>query len=157
VQTARIEGGGGRLRGGKGVVAQKVLTKKTPKATERQRNMKAYLDDNRGRNKSDIRYAANVLRTRLSKKEREALGVNTLGGYIDKMAKVGHQRSKYGLSKNQADGIIGKVQRASLGNIRGIRVRQDSAGRWQLDVDSLTRKQSVIAEKAGSRKPRRRR
>jgi hypothetical protein len=140
--------GSGRSAGGKVV-----------KANQAQRNRKLWMDQNRGEMRIELRRDANAFRTRLPKAMREGLGVNTVGGALERM--VGRSRylgaSRQGMSRAEEDKFIRVLDasgRGGRGGFSGVRIRVDNAGRRNIEATPMAQRQMSFAEKAGSRRRR---
>ena len=168
VQTARIKGSGGKLRkpvgsgkavpkgapaqAGKSQGSSPRPSNKSPKGGNRWLSNEQVMQANEARGK-EVRYTAAVMRSRLPKKEREASGVNTLGGYI---AKYTGKPLSFAAANSVGDQIE-KVTGIGRGQLKGVRKSIDNAKRTvTYSLTPVARKQAAIAEKVGSRKPRRR-
>jgi hypothetical protein len=160
-RIAGTVGKGGKVKGGarakavaaKGGRASLQPQNMGPKGKKRWLSNDQVVQANEARG-SDIRNTASVFRSKFSKKEVEATEAKTLGGYI---AKVAGKPLPFATANKVRDRIE-KVTGVGYGKLQGVRVSIDNARKTvTYNLTSVARKQASIAEKVGSRKPRRRR
>jgi hypothetical protein len=102
---------------------------------------------------SGVRETSAVLRSKLSKKQQQGLGVSTVGGYLAKYAGKRVNSEIYRGIRDAIEGVTGVGRQ-----LQGIRVTTDNASRTAtFNLSRIAARQAAIAEKVGSRKPRRRR
>lgn len=127
-----------------------------------QRAQMAFLrsrDGNDGTRLEAVRRDANAMRTRLPKAMRDGLGVNTVGGALERLQQRSdsYARSRTGLSRSEQDRFIRVLDasgRGGRGGFSGVRLRVDERGNRNLEMTPMARRQASLAETAGSRRRR---
>ena len=126
---------------------------KGPKGKKRWLSNDQVIQANEARG-SDVRNTAEVMRSKLPKKTATALGTSTLGGYI---ARISGKPLSFDAANKVSDQIE-KITGVGRGQLQGVRKSVDNARKTvTYSLSPVARKQAAIAEKVGSRKPRRRR
>ncbi len=140
-------------RGVKAAPAKPQPQNKGPKGKKRWLSNDQVIQANEARG-SGVRNTAEVMRSRLPKKTATALGTNTLGGYI---ARISGKPLSFDAANKVSDQIE-RVTGVGGGQLQGVRKSIDNARKTvTYSLSPVARKQAAIAEKVGSRKPRRRR
>jgi len=124
--------------------------KKAGKATEKQRNLREFMTQNRGAVARDYRSDAQAFRTRLPKKEQTAGGAKTVGGALEALASKSYQRnaSRQGLFASEA----ARAQRLIGDNgIKGYKMQRTPYGSIVVRNGSVSAKAARLAEAAVTR------
>lgn len=129
-----------------------------PKLNEQQRNRMEYINQHGGKVARGMKEAADAFRRPLSKAQRERLGANSVGGVLLKLYDKHARNRKLGLGTTELVQLQKLHEIAGTGfkglqqdQFQGVQLVKDNAGRWQLYIDGVAKKQMELAEKAASR------
>lgn len=129
-----------------------------PKLNEQQRNRMEYINQHGGKVARGMKEAADAFRRPLPKAQRERLGANSVGGVLLKLYDKHARNRKLGLGTTELVQLQKLHEIAGTGfkglqqdQFQGVQLVKDNAGRWQLYIDGVAKKQMELAEKAASR------
>jgi hypothetical protein len=126
---------------------------KGPKGRKRWLSNDQVIQANEAR-RSGVRYTAFVLRYKMPKKQRDYWGVSTVGGLIKKYAEKPLPFAQAGRIMDAIEAVTG----IGRSNLTGVKKSVDGSRKTvTFEMSQIASKQADIAEKVGSRKPRRRR
>jgi len=126
-------------------------TAKAVKATERQRNIRSFMDQNRGATARDLKRDAQAFRTPLGKKDKKPGGPKTVGGALKELASKSRSRTAMGTGltgdeRRKAERLIGD------NNVKGYRIVRGQRGDYVEAVSGVSSKAASLAEAAVSRR-----
>ena len=125
--------------------------KPMPKASEKQRNLREFMNQNRGAIARDYKRDAQAFRAILPKKEQVAGGPKTVGGALEALASKSYLRgvSRQGLASNE----VARATRLIADNsIKGYKMERTAYGTLVTRNGGVSAKAARLAEAAVSRK-----
>jgi hypothetical protein len=122
-----------------------------PKGKKRWLSNEQVIQANEART-SGVKHAGEVLRTKLSKKDKEKLGAASLGGYLQRFAGKNVSFSQANAIRDRIEAVTG----IGRGQLAGITTTFDNQKKTvHFRFSKIASRQAAVAEIAASRKPRR--
>lgn len=131
--------------------AAKPVAPKAVKANETQRNIRNYMDQNRGSVARDMKRDAQAFRQPLAKKDQKPGGPKTVGGALEALASKSFNRvqSKTALTSDESRKAQALI---SDNNIKGYRITRTSRGDILERTSGVSSRAAALGEAAAGRK-----